>query len=457
MMPQGGSLRNILFHYLRRIPSPWACLHLAIIVAMFLISFYAFTPGTMSPDSWTQWHEAQHQDYWDAHPPIMAWWWGFMARHSGAGIQSLLFFHLALFWAGIHILGKELAFPRTVSLWVFLPVVLWFIPPVMGMTATLWKDTGMTCSWFLAGMLLIRCSNRQERLSPWMACLVWLLIFYGAAVRHNALTALPLVCVCFAWLLPVYPHKRRGRTILIAIALCASFIATERAFEKAIGTHRGHFEQYVMLNDIAYMSQSLHQPLYPDYLLKQSGLDFDAFNARYPAPLRFHYSPDNPLWTDNPDQIAAFNQAYIAMVLHYPNDYLAHRWQVFSHFLGWNRNHVIYSYVIAPGNKGRLLNGWTMHYLNAYVNSNWNKVYIWIGASVLLFIISLCRFLPLVVRQQIGWLNASALMYTLPYFFFVHSDDFRYIYWGMMATACSALILVRALLPAVSNAKTDAG
>ncbi|MCA1605438.1 MAG: hypothetical protein LC775_08210, partial [Acidobacteria bacterium] len=154
-----------------------------ICVAGFLLCIIVFYPGYMSPDPIRQLTEGRAWSFTDWHPPLMAALWGAIDRVI-PGPFGMLLLHNAAFWGALAIFWR-MTYQRPVWLGLCL-VGLGFLPPVLALLSTIWKDVGLGVSLLLASALLYT-SWRTNRRGALLISIP--LIFYGYAVRQNAAPA----------------------------------------------------------------------------------------------------------------------------------------------------------------------------------------------------------------------------------------------------------------------------
>lgn len=400
----------------------------ALALALLAASFSLVSPGMMSWDSIEQWNEALHNDYTDKHPPVMAWWWGWLVRHVWDDSAVLLLFHLGLCWGGIVALGRIAAPAR---FWPFICLGIWFVPPVMGMSVMLWKDTGMAFSWFLACALMgvYHYSGRR----PGMAALalVVALLFYGTAVRYNAFTGLWPLCL---WLVLCLRKEGQGWRVLLkrSLLLFAGIAASVVAFnELVISRHGDQVLLLTMMDDIDAVSHYTTQPVKPSALTPELTV-----------------------------------RAYLSLLAEHPWYYLDRRGVVFSEILFRPREPYVWYKTDSPCMIGKTRFGIDMEgkcrptgkgtmrakipaYLHAFAKTPLYRGITWLSLSLALFAAGLyCWWRlgdPPRLVMQVVLLNASSLMYMLPEFFCAPSGDFRYTYWTVMASVCSLFLWGRFL------------
>lgn len=409
-------------------------LHIICIVVIGYISFWMFSPGMNSPDTDYQWSQAVAQQYSDDHPPIMAWWWGVLNRYTPFGLSSLLLFHMVLFWSGIYFFGRGLAEGKSVA-WRFIPIAMWFMPPLMGMSISLWKDTGMACSWFAAAAIMYDTYARKRSSKCWVAILLWLLIFYGTNVRHNAITSLPALCFAFAYIqfgdYGILRVVKWAKITLISILCFVSIVVTSTQFADAIDARKTNYSVRFYLDNLEHASHLEGKLLFPEYILKREGLTANDY-PRFPSEASLMADP----------HIFELQCAYFFAIMKRPAYYLKARWEVVKLFLGFKPETVIWRYAESSysPDPNRVRQA-ALDYLAYCALSWWYRPYIWIGGSFLLLALSLRPSLLGSARGPVALLNMSALMYSLPYFVMTPGPDFRYIYWSVVATILSVFIL----------------
>lgn len=201
-----------------------------IIFICFAATLACF-PGVGDSDTWDQQGQMLARAYNDWHPPVFAALWGVLNRawnavsgmdYAGTGIIYLL--HSLLLWGGLALLMKAASpYFRTFNgeaRWKFSALagglLLWGLCEMVPMSRFVFKDTAMLAAYTLAlGLMLNMPARRSLKVFMVMACL--LLLFYGTAVRHNALFAmLPLLALLFC---KTFPRRR-----LLVIVPCTLIV-----------------------------------------------------------------------------------------------------------------------------------------------------------------------------------------------------------------------------------------
>lgn len=146
----------------------------------FLICLTAFYPGYMSPDSLDQWSQGVQWVFWDYHPPVMSALWGILGRII-PGPFGMLLVHNAVFWGAAAVLWRH-TWRKSLPLGLGF-VTLGYLPPLLAVLSTIWKDVGLGVSLFMVVALLYAAN---KTLSKTLLIVSSIFLFYGYSVRLNA-------------------------------------------------------------------------------------------------------------------------------------------------------------------------------------------------------------------------------------------------------------------------------
>jgi hypothetical protein len=412
----------------------------AVICICYWFSFMLMAPGGFSADSGIQFYQSKTGIFSNHHPPMMAWLWRILSRCFMLNKSSILAFHLLLFWACIYLLGLiNMWFAQA---WAYAGIALAIVPPVLTMIDAVWKDSGMALCCSLGSLIIFRHQYFSRPMRRPAALLVVTLFFYAVAVRHNAIFAMPPLVY---WLVSVTcsPASGRNRKLLTAALVCIALLAGKMFFESAVTVKYIYPAQENMLKDLGAMSQVVNTPLLPPYVYSISGLDFEHFKKKEHVYLSGSYMSDK-FGTSDPDKLAQLRQYYIDMVKAYPRQYLFYRGSMFKETLGLN--HYTYWPTMWGTDSRSTLAAFIGKWLGHIGQGLWFKAYLWMSASMLLFVAaSDGRFMPEALREPVFLLNLSSILYVLPYYLIAPSGGFRYYYWTMMAVLISLALLVPSL------------
>ena len=199
---------------------PWV-----ICIVGFGLSIYFNYPGFLNHDATAQYVQMMSGTYGDWHPPIMAATWKCLkvAFNGVTGIDAsgrelLWLFYTGLIWTGIlSVLRAAKTFwqpeTRSIIFWFPLFLLLFFLGWILYVdlletTRSILKDAGMLGSYLIAtGFLLNWKANSHWK---WIiSCCILLFLFYGTALRHNAIFAVFPLLFWLVWLhLPRFSFRR---------------------------------------------------------------------------------------------------------------------------------------------------------------------------------------------------------------------------------------------------------
>ncbi|MCL2701741.1 MAG: hypothetical protein FWE88_08625 [Phycisphaerae bacterium] len=191
------------------------------VAAGFLWCFTHF-PGAWYPDTEAQHEQMLSGQYRDWHPPVFAAFWGLVntAWNTATGMEItgsevLYVVHAVMLWGGLALLvhagrgffGRLYVDPARWRLWFVGALLFLALFEMTDITRDVLKDTAMFASYVLAVGVLCNFPRRMVwKLLAGAFCM--LLLFYGTAVRHNAVFAvLPLLYLLAANYAPSPSHS----------------------------------------------------------------------------------------------------------------------------------------------------------------------------------------------------------------------------------------------------------
>lgn len=441
---------------LARFHKPLYCL---LVACLFAFNFTAFTPGIMTVDSLDQLKQAQEGVYDDHHPPVMAALWRLLLPLS-QGSEPMFLLQLALFWGAILLLG--LTFIDKQPKLSFLFVLLWLPPPLMGMTADIWKDTHMAASWLMCAALLIHYQRREQRPGAWGLLFIAATFWYGLAVRYNAWTgAWPLLY----WLLTLYspPWQSALRRVVISGLLLALVGAGTWIYNARMSSVPYYMVQELYLQDLGCMSLRMNQPLFPPYITGNRSFSFADLQRAHPQGNIVKYQI-RKLHSTDPEAIRQLQYSWQQAIGRFPSDYLACRFMAFNALYRLGSSHSVYTYELrrnappdTPAEKKAY--GALTYYLETVMKGGpWNLPYYWGLLALVLAGWSFMRNhahpgLADALNGPIFTLTLSGLLYLGGYFFMAWSGDMRYLYWFVMATGLATVLAVLEMAQEVEKSK----
>jgi hypothetical protein len=418
-----------------------------VCLAGLLLCVIAFYPGYMSPDSIRQLTEGRAWSFTDWHPPLMAAVWG-VADRVIPGPFGMLLLHNAAFWGALAIFWR-MTYRR--SVWLGLCLVgLGFLPSVLALLSTIWKDVGLGVSLLLASALLYT----SRRTNYGGALLISIpLLFYGYGVRQNAAPAiLPLAlwtgfiaCRIF----PSLKSKSVARRVLpFVLGLAYFFLLTASVLTTTwilTGGRSSYILQTVLLHDLTAISKERGEALFPGYVLRDEKFSLENVVANFhPDQATLLTRGENPALrlTENSEEIEELRAKWLEVVPSNKTIYLRHRWETFKWGIGFDKEEVCFPYLATARQFGGYdVNNWRIHqYLRAVFwklrNTLFFRGFFWLLASLVLLCLSLRGRLQDDL-ELVFVLSLSGFLYGIAYFFIAPSCDFRFFWWTVLASLVS--------------------
>jgi hypothetical protein len=407
------------------------------------VSFVAFYPGFLSPDSLSQYQEALRDSYTDWHPPVMAWVWNKLNFVSDAP-QNMLFFHLAMFWTGLGLLQH--AYSKSAPFSSALFPLIGFLPWIVNFEGLLWKDVGMAASWLLfVAVLMVPVEN--GRVSRTRLVIASVVFMYGFLVRTNAVFgALPLL---YFLVRVALPNANKATAALVACALLCASLASAWIFNHKIArAERTNIHLYMMLDDLHHISIATNRSRMPP----ETHLDDALLEKCRLAPISAYFCYRENGWTtpvNTQDIDDAITRAWVDAVSNNTLMYLRYRIRAYFYFLRSPRLAPQYYWHNGiPANEfgfkhegNRVTRSIeSMVHFTARRAEFLFKPYFWLSSAVLMLLSSLW------MKGGVGLLLArcllaSAVLYVGAYLPITPAYDLRFAYWSIVAT-CVALAVI---------------
>lgn len=420
-----------------------------------LVCLLAFYPGYMSPDSLDQWNQGRTWTFWDYHPPLMSMVWGILDRFI-PGPFGMLLLHNAIFWTGAAVFWRH-TWRKSILLGLGL-ISFAFLPPVLALLSTIWKDVGLGASLFLASALLYGANKEHSRTPLFASCIF---LFYGYAARLNAAPAVIPLALWTAFIAcRVFPSLKRrtdGFKLLPVICGVGYFLLltvavnlTTAVLTRDTGTSYPY--QQILLLDLAALSKINGESLFPNYIARNENFSLEKVRERYSShtvnKLIYGAKPVFKL-TTKPDEISELRERWMHAILNNKIAYLKARSELFMHLVSFNEYYVAIPYLLeadfhnppAFKSKRGTLNRFLTAYFSYFYRSLFFRGFFWILVSLGLVYLS-ARGKLHEDLEAVFVLSSSGLLYSLAYFFWAPSTEFRYLWWTVLAATVSVLFLV---------------
>jgi hypothetical protein len=419
-----------------------------------MLCLIAFYPGYMSPDSVDQWIQGRQWVFWDYHPPFMSAVWGILDRVF-PGPFGMLVLHNAMFWGGAAIFWR-CTWRKSILLGLGL-ITFAYLPPVLALLSTIWKDVGMGSSLLMASALLYTANKTSTKAFLWLSPVF---LFYGYAVRLNASPAiLPLALWTAVIACRIVPGlKLRAKRFRFLPVVCGVIYFLIIALGANLATSilvKGRVTypyQQVMLLDLSALSKTTDENLFPPHVRNYENFSLEKVRDRYSPytvnPLIYGDRPPIKLST-RPDEVAEVRASWLRAVWNHKWEYLKSRGQIFMHLSSFNEEGVAIPYLLEGdfhnpaefkskhGTVSRIVNAYVSYFSQTVLFRGFLWITICLGSVYLSSRGKLHEDL-----ETVFVLSTSGLLYALAYFFWTPSSEFRYLWWTVLSGIVSLLFLL---------------
>lgn len=434
---------------------------------LLIINISIFYPGVMSADTVWQLRQAMGlSPLSDWHPASLALTWGGLIAITNK-IGSMLVFQLTLLWASLTILSL-IAYKKT-KLKLLSSVVLsvGFLPVVVNISGTIWKDVLMAFSLMLSVSLslLVRYSASRSRIyrnRKYILGLAVGLLVYAVTLRHNAVFA--LIPVAMLIMRVGYGVGRTLHVIVGAVAVVCVGLLMLIFIDKTGLVQESHVEAAVMLDDVVNIDDS--------FGYNNSPLMTSLKKIKQECTVKKVYM--NSIWdcTDNSGREVLTQKEYTKLrslwlnsILQNPIEYMSYRLYLFSIFLSSPRDRM---YVFHEGiDKNEIVsarseNIWIQRIVRTYINDialrYFEVIYtplFWLTCSIGSLLLVRKSRLDKNIITAIKLLAASSLIYIVFYIPMVLATDYRYIYWPVCSQLIVAVLALIGMYSLKSSQKSD--
>ncbi len=420
----------------------------------------AVYPGFMSFDSVLELHEARTAVTGGDYPPFVSYVWRvFDAVWPGPSL--MLFVQNFLLIASYATIGRLLGFRSAL---ILVGVVIFCLaPPILGPMLVVWKDVAVSACLCAATACILaarRASNPRLTIAAGI-----MLIFFGAALRMNAITAvLPLVI----WLWREGSISKRGRVNALA-ASAATFVGIALVVSAVNGYRFPSLTRFppplglkrVMVHDMAAMTALAGKNVMPAAGQEPTRADAVEYFKRIYDPRHTNIVTANDregrLWAvlDLPD--AVVYSAFLSAVRSAPGAYIAHRIAVFRELVGLTRGPTFMATHagVDANNEGVSYHptGVSEAVLDYIEMTRWaffGKPWFYYLLGTMALAIAIVRRGKISVAAAAS-VYTSGVLYLLPFFFITPAADVRYNHWPIV---CMFVVVAAACRPAVRRTTT---
>lgn len=297
---------------------------------VFLVVFFVFTPGLMSPDSKGLYAQAVAHKYNDIQAPLMAYLWHYLDLiYPG----PLLMFVMNLFMLGgtVYILSHKL-FVKEKNPWLhYYCILIPFIPHIVSYLGFVWKDLVFTFSYGVLAAYLSYLTIQKRQFSKLGVVGFFLLLIYGTSVKYQAQFILPIILLWFFMVETRFCLKRSLLGMIPAVvAVLGLIMVLERAvIDEKTGTQ--NFGQHKMIYDLAGISLFSGQIVVPQMLHKRA-LTLADLEKKYTLAWEpLVVESDSPLRAAQTEtELKLLRSAWLKEMRTRPAAYLRHRLHIWT-------------------------------------------------------------------------------------------------------------------------------
>jgi len=408
-----------------------------LLAVCWLLFWTAFYPGFMSHDSINQFGMSKSLHFNDWHPPIMSWVWSIVGFFFD-GPSGMLALHQTLVWMSVYIWWNSYR-DRSFSWLIF---AIPFLPWVLNFAGVLWKDVGLGFSLFALSGLALRTPT------PLKISLASILVFYSINLRYNAIFAVfpLLILLTYRWL----ENPSKVKALMISLFTIALSTFSGRFFnESVLNTVKTKPANYFMVDDLSYLSIKNNESFLP-------GIGIDEIKECATFEIgknklvgRIFCLMGQPSYNKAAPLTSELKSIWLEKIFRRPIDYLQFRIAAFSYLLRkptdspyyfWHPGIDENSFGIKHSPNGLTLVAERFVKYAAMAASFFFKPYWWLQSSLLMLALTLIFVRTKSVTTAQALLISSS-SYIVGYIPLTPLADFRYIYWSVIATTISFLIL----------------
>lgn len=420
----------------------------------FMLDWYIYYPGFISPDSLDQYYQAFTHNFNDWHPPIMAGFWSLLLTIK-EGSELMFFFQVFFYWFSFLIIGKVLLKYSVFSL--FAISLFFFAPFMQNFVGNIWKDVGLAISWLFALSLIISALLKKRKLSWFESIIALLFLSYGAWIRINALPGvIPLISL---WLYSLNYQEGQNfnfrKIVLKTSFVCILLIVVQILItDFALKPKKQYPEYKLFMHDLTGIYKESGEQYYPDFLITNPNFDTIYLKKHY-----VHSTFDNIWWnSDNKNiipgidskQSVQLRNSWLFAIKKHPWIYLKNRTLGFLDFLRITDSGslLMITYNYTPSNnfglnyKSKKLTDNIRFLIESQRHMPYMKPWFWFLTTFLLLIFALKKLSGALKIIILSLTYSSLLYFALEFIVFQADTEFRYFYWNCIAISLSLILII---------------
>jgi hypothetical protein len=413
---------------------------LSLAVLGFVLTQIVFYPGIMTYDA-RYVYSFIKTGPGDWQSPVMTWLWA-MIDPVAPGSGSMFLLISATYWLAFALIALALV-PRSPPLALALPLFA-LAPPALCLVGVIWRDVLLATAWLLAAALSFHAAGRRGAARHALQGLALALIAFGVLLRPNALIAAPLLAIH-----ALFPDGFKfWRSALLYVPVAGVLYALiPLTYYKWLDAKREHPEQSFMVFDLGGITHFSKVNVFPGAWIAEE--DTLLKNGCYQPTLWDIY------WTHDPCKFVmarlererifgtpALMQAWLDAVRGHPLAYLRHR-AAFMQTLLAGRNLTMWTADLNDHTKSVFADRPAFSAFrglhDALQITPLYRGWLWLAACLALSAAALRARHSAEGAFVIGTCG-SGLLYILTLFPVGVAPDFRFVYWGVLASIAGAAV-----------------
>lgn len=411
--------------------------------AMLCVSIFfvclCFYPGTLNNDSQWQLDQADQNDYYDGHPPIMSYLWhglniSFPATHGSANM--FLLFVIVYCFSIILIAFNEKK--TMLSRWLFMGTLLFF-PPVLLILGAILKDSLMAVTLLLTYAILLYAERTRSKV---LLLLSFIPLFIGFTTRHNSIFAVLPFCVWISLIVcdigniilrPILKHLLCAMMVLLL--LFGLFFTKDFLTTRMIHAKNSYALQFLLAYDLVGVSLRAKENVLPSFYNTPIKPINEAFLKKIYRPYSNYYvfwpgEKGDPtldcIWSVDKEKELIY--AWFKAVIKHPKEMFYHKTEAFFSMLG-----IVHQ-------EGQL----KANELFSPIGITWSKI---IPSSLLngwiyLLLLTIILFFSKKLTRSQKILFYSGYVYGLSWILSTPNSEQRYFSWVIMSSTVLSVCIV---------------
>ena len=414
---------------------------LVLLAAGYALTILVFHPGYITIDASYVYAAAKDWRFGDWQSPAMsiAWW---LIDPLAPGALSMFLLIATSYWAGFGLLALTAA-RRSAWLALATPLIA-LTPPAFVFVGMIWRDVLFAVAWLLAAAMTFAMADRPKPLRLPVQALALLVVAFGVLLRPNAIFAAALLAAYVVW--PMRFGLRRT-AIMFVPAVVAFYALIPLVYYAMLDAQRQNPLHSLLVFDlggITHFSGENQFPVQwrPDETAQLTSKCYDP--VRWDTYWHMEPCPFVMKRLESKDDLIfgtpRLGEAWRRAVAAHPLAYMSHRATFMWTFLtGSNLVLPYYDWqgpAAAYGNNPYFKPLLALHHLLA-------PTLLFRTGFWLVLAIGICALAWPARATPAGafavGVSASAIVYVMTFLAVGVAADFRYGYWGVLATLAAAV------------------